>query len=461
MNINESLKDLYNNSSENVIGVSLGFKYVNNEKTDTIAVVYFVKNKLPIDQIQPPEEPIPSSLNIDGITYTTDVIETDEPVAVSCYSSSDTNVTRLQTELEVDGVSLKGGQEIIRFPNGFSANGSSYTVSTLGMMCVDNIDNKFVGIGCAHAILDKFDLARDSNLLTQESQPYNIYDTNNLFNANSYRPSVVCWDKVSNVSTVPNKNIGTHIKRYSPLRGGTTNPQFSINSISEWNQVDAAVIGIKSIYLNIDSHKIYTPVGTNEYAEIMDFATTSELDNLLISNPLIYSTGRTTGPKGYSTLCRMSITNISQYIVISINGIYYPFNNVIAFRYNNTSYSSPVQAGDSGSAVIGEFSGGVRKILGIVFAKSTTIGYFCRIDDIVNRLNIRKWDWTESIDGAVLNSRLVEGTPSLLKVVVDSDTSPTSNYNTLKGQDRIVVGGKTYYQAGFTKNNYPLYSYTG
>ena len=35
-NLQESLKDLYNNSSENVIGVSLGFKYVNNEKTDTI-----------------------------------------------------------------------------------------------------------------------------------------------------------------------------------------------------------------------------------------------------------------------------------------------------------------------------------------------------------------------------------------------------------------------------------------
>ena len=448
-NLQESLKDLYNNSSDNVIGVSLGFKYVNNEKTDTIAVVYFVKNKLPIDQIQPPETPIPSSLNISGTTYLTDVIETDEPVAASCYSSSDVNVTKLQAET----FPLKGGQEIIRFPNGFSTNGSSYTMSTLGMMCVDNIDNKFVGLACAHSILDKVDLARDANLNSQETQPYNIHDGNNTFNANNYRPSAVCWDKVSNVSTVPNKNIGTHIKRYSPLRGGTTNPGFSINSISEWNQIDVAVLGVKSIYLDVNSHKIYTPNGISEYSQIMDFATTSELDNLLVSNPLIYSTGRTTGPKGYSTSCRMSITNVNQYIVINIGGVYYPFSNAIAFRYNDTSYISPVQLGDSGSAVIGEFSGGVRKILGIVFAKSTTISYFCRIDDIVNQLDVRKWDWTDAIDPTVLNTRLVEGTPTLLKIETAAGT-----YNTVKSQNKIVVGGKTYYQAGFTKNSYTLYT---
>lgn len=452
-NLQESLKDLYNNSPNNVIGLSLGFKYVNNEKTDIISIVYFVTNKLPLDQISP-DQIIPSSLDIDGTNYTTDVIETDEPVAASCYSSSDSDVTRLQTET----FPLKGGQEIIRFPNGFSE--SSYRVSTLGMMCVDNIDNKFVGLACTHSILNQFDLARDANILTQESQPYNLYDSNNLFNSIGHRPSIVCWDKESNVSTIAEKKIGTYIKRYVPLRGGTTTPQYSINAISEWNQVDTAVVGIRSVFLDIDSHKVYTPIGTNEYAQVMDFATTSELNNLLVSNPLIYSTGRTTGPKGYSTSCRMSITNINQYIVINIGGLYYPFSNAVAFRYNNTSYSSPIQLGDSGSAVIGEFSGGVRKILGIVFASSGSIGYFCRIDDIVDRLNIRKWDWTESIDDEILNSRLVEGTPSILKVTVDSNTSPTSNYNTMKGQEKIVVGGKTYYQAGFTKNNYTLYSYT-
>jgi YHS domain-containing protein len=185
----------------------------------------------------------------------------------------------------------------------------------------------------------------------------------------------------------------------------------------------------------------------------MDFATTSELDNLLVSNPLIYSTGRTTGPKGYSTSCRMSITNINQYIVINIGGIYYPFSNAIAFRYNDTSYISPVQLGDSGSAVIGEFSGGVRKILGIVFAKSTTISYFCRIDEIVNQLDVRKWDWTDAINPTVLNTRLIEGTPALLKIETAAGT-----YNTVKSQNKIVVGGKTYYQAGFTKNSYTLYT---
>jgi hypothetical protein len=448
-NLQDSLKDLYNNSSDNVIGISIGFKYINNEKTDTIAVVYFVKNKLPIDQIQPPEQLIPSSLNIDGTTYATDVIEMDQPVAVSCYSSSDADVTRLQTET----FPLRGGQEIIRFPNGFSTDGSSYTMSTLGMMCVDNIDNKFVGLGCAHSILNKFDLARDADLNSQITQPYNIYDNNNVFNTNNYRPSAVCWNKTSPVSTVPNKNIGNYIKRYVPLLGGTTTPSFSINSIPEWNQVDVAVLGIKSIYLDINSHKIYTPIGDNEYSQIMDFATTNELDNLLNTNPLIYSTGRTSGPKGYSNTCRMSITNINQYIVININGTYYPFNNAITFRYNNTSFSSPVQTGDSGSAVIAEYGGGVRKILGIIFAKSSVAGFFCRIDNIVSQLNIRKWDWTNSIDPTVLTSRLSESTPSLLKIETTAGA-----YNTVKSQNTIAVGGKTYYQSGFTKNNYTLYT---
>lgn len=448
MSIDTELANIYNDSSDNVIGVSLGFKYINNEKTDTIAIVYFVKNKLPIDQIQPPEQIIPISLNIAGTTYATDVIEIDEPVAASCYSSSDTNVTKLQTET----FPLKGGQEIIRFPNGFSSNGESYTISTLGMMCVDNIDNKFIGLACTHSILNKFDLARDSDLVSQNTQPYNIYDQNNIFNGSNYRPSVVCWDKVSSVSTVPNKNIGNYIKRYVPLRGGTSN-QSSLVGYTDWNQVDVAVLGIKSIYLDINSHKIYTPNGINEYSQIMDFASTEELNNLLVSNQLVYSTGRTTGPKGYSTPCRMSITNINQYITININGIYYPFSNVVAFRYNDTSYTSPVQLGDSGSAVIGEFSGGVRKILGIAFARSSTLGYFCRIDDIVNQLNVRKWDWTDSIDPTVLSSRLTEGTPTLLKVETTAGA-----YDTVKSQNKIVVGEKTYYQSGFTKNNYTLYT---
>ena len=448
MSIDTDLATIYNDRSSNIIGVSLGFKYINNEKTNTIAVVYFVKNKLPIDQIQPPEEPIPSSLNISGTTYPTDVIETDEPVAASCYSSSDVNVTKLQTET----FPLKGGQEIIRFPNGFSTDGSSYTMSTLGMMCVDDIDNTFVGLGCAHSVLNKFDLARDSDLVSQNTQPYNIYDTNNSFNTSNHRASVVCWDKISSVSTVPNKNIGNYIKRYVPLRGGTSN-QSSLVGYTDWNQVDVAVLGIKSIYLDVNSHKIYTPNGVNEYSQIMDFATTAELNNLLVSNQLVYSTGRTTGPKGYSTPCRMSITNINQYVTININGIYYPFSNVVAFRYDDTSYTGPVQFGDSGSAVIGEFSGGVRKILGIAFAKSSTVGYFCRIDDIVNQLNVRKWDWTDSIDPTLLNSRLTEGTPTLLKVETTAGA-----YNTVKSQNKIVVGGKTYYQSGFTKNNYTLYT---
>jgi hypothetical protein len=68
-------------------------------------------------------------------------------------------------------------------------------------------------------------------------------------------------------------------------------------------------------------------------------------------------------------------------------------------------------------------------------------------------LNIRKWDWTNSIDSTVLASRLSESTPTLLKIETINTT-----YNTVKSQNKITVGNKTYYQAGFTKNNYTLYT---
>lgn len=456
MSIDTDLATIYNDRSGNIIGVSLGFKYINNEKTNTIAVVYFVKNKLPIDQIQHPEEPIPSSLNISGTTYPTDVIETLEPQALNCYTSSDNNVTRLQGEL----LPLKGGQEIIQFPTNFTNDGSSYKFSTMGMLCVDNIDNKFVGVGCAHSLLSKYIIARDDDLVAQAASQYNITDANNSFLGTNYRPSIAIWDKTS-MPSVTGTIISSYVKRFSPLKNGKVNPEFSINTITEWNDIDTAVIGIgnanlpASVLLSIDSHKIYVPTNQTEYTEVMDFATTAELDNILNVSPapLIYSTGRTTGPKGYNENCRMIISNINQYIQIIIDGKWYPFRNAIAFRYVNTSFGAPCLPGDSGSMVVAEYSGGVRKIIGMVFAGGGQLTYVCRIDDIVSALNIRKWDWTTSIDSGLLNQKLSSPTPSFLKVEIGAP-----NYNTVSSQQKIVVGGKTYYQSGFTKNNYTLYT---
>lgn len=450
----DHLKNLFINDN-NMIGISLGYKYINNIKTNTISVVYFVKNKLNINEI-PENQVIPSTVSVDGKTYPTDVIETSEPISMSCYSSNDSNVTRLQTET----FPLKGGQEIIQFPTNFSDDGLSYRFSTLGMMCVDNIDGKFVGLSCAHSVLNKFDMADNTNLITEFNNPYNLNDESLVFPSGTrsllMRPNVIAWDK--NVTwngggPLPNnKRICSYIKRYAPLLGGTVTPNYSIPSIPAWNQIDTAILAIKSAYIDINSHKIYTPIGTGEYSEIMDFATTAELDNILVTNPAVYSTGRTTGPKGYSAQCSMSITNINQYIIININGLYYPFNNVMTLRYNNFT-TTPVAYGDSGSMVVGEFSGGVRKILGMIFGASTGLAYMCRIDDIVSQLNIRKWDWTSGIDPSLLNNKLSDPTPTFLKIETNNNT-----FNTVKSQPKITIGGKTYYQSGLTRKNYALYT---
>ena len=135
---------------------------------------------------------------------------------------------------------------------------------------------------------------------------------------------------------------------------------------------------------------------------------------------------------------------------VSLNNTIYTFSDIIAFKYNDTSSVGPVQAGDSGSPLIVEYANGERKIIGIVFAGATGIngiGYACRIDKIVNLLQIKQWDVSGQND---LNTRKTLNSPSLLKIDINN-----SQFNTLKGQTQLTYNGKIYYQIGFTNNLYP------
>lgn len=455
----EYLKNLYINKSNNIIGISLGYKYINNQQTNIISVVYFVENKLPIEQV-PTNEIIPDSLNINGTNYSTDVIETSIPESLSCYNAGDAEITRLQQET----LPLKGGQGIVQFPTNFSSDGLSYIFSTLGLMCVDNIDNKFIGLTCAHSVLDSFEIAGNTNLSSQQTRPYSPYDQNLPLGENRgtlYKPSIILWDGVGNYG---DKLISNNIKRYSNLLNGNVDPYTDLGIVNVWNTIDTALISFQETVpvggnqiLSIDSHKIYVPSNQTEYANVMDFATTEELNGLLTTHQptYIYSTGRTTGPKGYNSNCRMQITNINQVmqtrITTGIGGAkFYPFSNIIGMRYVNTSYGAPGANGDSGSMVIAEYGDGTRKILGMVFAGSGQIIYFCRIDEIVNQLKIKKWDW---ISGPLDTSRLTPN-PTFLKVNIGSVIGAI-----LQNHQTTNINNKTYYQVGFTKSNvYPVYS---
>jgi len=446
MNIADEITELYlNNNYSNNISIGLSYKYINNQKTDNLSITFYVKNKLPIDQV-PENELIPSEIILNGQSYATDVVELgseSNAEFASCYlSSTDPEILRLQTNT----TPLKGGQELIVFPENFSTQ--NYTFCTLGFMCVDNDDNKFVGITSIHSILSRLALAPDRNQTTEDSSPYNTYEKSLSYGGTSYKPGTLGIWGDKQTTNQPDTIINSYIKKYSGLR---LTPNV--------NYTDIAVIGIGNQntptenLLNQDSHKIYVPSTETEYSDVMVFATSQEIESLLSDNPKIYSTGRSSGPKGYAetdasgtSWCEIEIVAIEASINIIFYSQQYTFSDCIIFAYSDQLDSnSVVSVGDSGAALIAEYPNGVRKIIGVVFAKAGVVGYATRIDRIVNEFNIRPWDWTSVIDPTELNSRLQISDPTLYSVTPNSQYASSGN---------IVVNNKKYYQCGFTKQRY-------
>jgi hypothetical protein len=192
---------------------------------------------------------------------------------------------------------------------------------------------------------------------------------------------------------------------------------------------------VPSVISSTASYKVWQPIGTTDYTGFLTFASTAEIDDLLTINPRVYSTGRTTGPKGYTntSTCRLRVTGVGVYLTVTGNEPpVSDWADLIAFNYEDGG-AGAILSGDSGSALLADISG-VRKIIGICFAGNGTTGWASRIDRVAAEMNIRAWDGT-------YNTSL----PATLSGVV---TDPT---NINSSQASLVYGGKTYYQAGFTK----------
>jgi hypothetical protein len=100
---------------------------------------------------------------------------------------------------------------------------------------------------------------------------------------------------------------------------------------------------------------------------------------------------------------------------------------------NGTICSYPINGGDSGSALVADFSG-TRKIVGLVFAGGllsgvTYYGYANRIDDVVDAINISPWT------GQTVNY---------------SNTGATETHIVLgkSSVEKLVLSGKTFWQVG-------------
>lgn len=452
-NLQSTIEQLFNSTSDNIHAVSIGNKYINGIMTDQTAIVFDVLQKKPLSELDP-NEVLPTSINIDGTTYPTDVIEKPELVKMLvCYSNANDNeILRLRGSTAAGLLNpLRGGQELIEFPTGWTyANGtngdSGYNikVGTLGFFAVDNIDNYVVGVTNAHVSIHNPYLASDRNIILESSNPFNIREPRTwLPSGSSYHPG-----HLSNNGTSGNVAITSiRIKRYCPYK------------MSTFNYVDAALLFMNNARVSDLSYRTHFPTTSADYTSYMPFATTSEIDSLFTvgslptDRPRLLSVGRTTGPKGWTSAdsCGMIAVNTSVTLNVNFDGTTVPFSDTIGFQYLDNSAGGPILGGDSGSVVMAVI-GGVRKIVGLAFAGNSTTGYMCRIDRVASEMNIRAWDSSYTVPTNPTGNPYVVGesvpaNPVREDVLVCNINDPRSS------QTSIVHNGRTYYQAGCTNQS--------
>jgi hypothetical protein len=401
--ISNKITELFESTPPEV-GVGYGFKIVDGEYTSEKSIVFHVKEKLPLDQV-PEGQLLPSTVEIEGVVYKTDVVEVGEikalatcPTSVSngCYGWQNANTppaNRNTTRPLKGGLSITSG-----LTQGF--------VGTLGLIAVDTNTQALVGLSNNHVIVP-------NAFYTSEQNIYGALQ-NELANP------VYQAGEGSNQPSPESLLIGRVIK-YSPF------------ILSGYNYLDAAVCSIEkpSTISNTESFKQF---GLN-YNTPMPFATTGEINTLLSTDPELYSSGRTSGVKGPGP-CRLKTFAVGTQVTVS--GYEYQggypinlnFNDIIAFSRYNINCTYPIAPGDSGSALIADFNG-VWKILGLCFAGSEYVGYACRIDRLAAALGIEAWDGTAKnyIDPTSVEYKTVTGGSSAIN---------------------IECGGEKYWQIGFT-----------
>lgn len=424
------LENQFDNTPDYVIGVSYGFKKKNGQKTNQKSIIYKVVKKKPITEI-PQNELIPQKLIVNGQEYMTDVVEGTKSKFLNCFASeADPSIQRLRGVPNLLAP-MRGGNEIVRMPDGWTGpelTNSDYIVGTLGFFAVDNYDSKVVGITNSHVACVHRIFCNERDIESENPEPYNSYDPRpweNILPTTKISPSCAAW----NGSNLTDASI--NIKRYMPV------------TLMGRNYVDCALLIMNSgnvpatanAFVNSTSYQVWQPIGEPDYTTHMPFATTQELNSLLSSNPNLYSTGRTTGPKGWSPVssCILRVTEVGVNEFISGEEGDTYWSDIIKMQYED-GVGLPARSGDSGSVVIADFSG-TRKIVGLLFAgnEAESYGLFCRIDRVAETMNIRAWDASYVLDKSL---------PTATELIATQEAN-------LGGTPNIVQNGKHFWQSGF------------
>jgi hypothetical protein len=358
------------NTDDNVVGVGYGYKTVNGIVTNEKSIVFTVKEKVAKEDLTE-DQLLPKTININDTFLRTDVIQGTYEL-ISC----DPNFQNWQTtppSTRNKFRPLKGGVSTTNYTS------LSGYVGTLGFLAKDNDTNSLIGVTNSHVLVD------DAFLCSDRSPVGTI---SNINNDSVVQPHPIDGAYFGNGGVNP---IGV-VKKYYPLQ---------IPPV--YNYIDVSLTTIDSSVVNSTS---YQQEGLTTSA--LTFASTSEINNILSSNPLLYSAGRTTGSKGegltklraYSFPITISINYNKQGVATTVYmsdciGFIAVSGSTVLPPYTEGCYN-PISAGDSGSALIADF-GGTKKIIGLVFAGSgddigTTLGIACRIDRIASLMNISEWN---------------------------------------------------------------------
>lgn len=414
--INELTKHYLSNTSANIVGVGYAKKTVGGKLTDEDAIVFTVKNKKPLEEI-PENEILPSKIQVGDRLLPTDVEQGVYRMVQSCPSDFYT----WQNPSTPPGNRnqfrpLQGGVSVTNYTN------LSNYVGTLGFLAVDTQTDSLVGVSNNHVLVKNAFLASERQVIGVHTSIYNNFVT---------QPNDGSNRGLQN-------SIGL-VKRYVPISGSP-----------EFNTVDAALTTINESDINYSES--YKQFGMTGWPHPLEFASTSEINSLLANGNNLFSSGRTTGPKGEGSM--KLLPDASTFTVsIEYNNqgteeeIY--FSDCLRFKASASTTPSgsvcsyPINGGDSGSALVADFSG-TRKIVGLVFASMSVSaetqngiewvvvrGLANRIDKVAEQLSISAWTGNS---------------------VYFSDTGSTQLHTVqgLSSDINIELLGNTYWQAGTT-----------
>ena len=429
--IKNAVEYAWENSSNNIISVGWGNKVVAGVFLNKLCVIYTTPFDFDQSNTLPYQLP-PSTFEFDGYTFETCLVQgqtfegqtnlitpfdyvTCTPSSEGWYNDPPTNQSRIRP--------LKGGIEF----------GSPITnkTGTLGALVVDNDTGNLSFLTNAHCVgpLCQFTSERDPSLLV-------------------FPPDYQAWCWFSGApqnqpSTSLSADTIGYVSKFYPL---TTYQQ---------NRIDSALITVNES--DIDYASSFLQEGLTGWTQPMDFATTSEIDDLINTKPYFYSAGRTTGAKGEGTtklvLWQSFVTGLKSNTLYGLNGVAQNVsyeNQIVLVASSSTTPNNyvckyPIFFGDSGSVVSADISGS-RKIVGqfhtlIITGVADTNpppgwgGSPClalvmsRIDDIATLLNVSPWTG-QSVNFANINDIRLECNPGL-------SNSPT-----------LELSGDTYWQIG-------------